>query len=271
MEFAEFAPVAHNAPLAQGDVLESVDPTAPMWTNLLVVITADCDLAHAKHQGRVTCVPLLPASSYLQEFWLPRIAARHSRTWASTVSNAFLLHGRSLSLDRLQEWIARDGFEAVLAHLPDIPSSEVRQAASALDAAGKLSKGLDPWIDQLADALVLASPKRKVEVARNGIVKELRQVFTSTPGDAQFLGSVGPGNDEGYFAYLRHIEQVMEPAIALSHTRATGITHRRIASLQDRYTHALTLRFAQVFLAIGLPDVYEATRDEYSAKIVKDS
>src|SRR5258708_984972 len=74
--FAEYREVGVADPLRQGDVLEAVDIGASMWQRHLLVITADCDFAYAKHQGRVTCVPLLAAEEYLSEMQLPKIRER---------------------------------------------------------------------------------------------------------------------------------------------------------------------------------------------------
>jgi hypothetical protein len=87
--------------------------------------------------------------------------------------------------------------------------------------------------------------------------------FQSTPGDAIFLRSIAPGYDDGYFAYLRHIEQVWEPEIALTPTRNEP-AYRRIGALSDRYTHAVVQRFALVFMPIGLPPDYEDSRNNFA-------
>lgn len=72
-----------DAPLRQGDVIESTNADATPWTRFLLVITADCDLANTKNAGRVTCVPLLGAEDYLVEFHFPErqnaISDRHVR------------------------------------------------------------------------------------------------------------------------------------------------------------------------------------------------
>jgi hypothetical protein len=62
---------------------------------------------------------------------------------------------------------------------------------------------------------------------------------------------------------LRHLELLWEPEIAVGPTRVEH-RFRRIAHLQDRYTHAMVQRFALVFMSIGLPREYEEVRDLHS-------
>ncbi|SDM91588.1 hypothetical protein SAMN04488074_12936 [Lentzea albidocapillata subsp. violacea] len=76
VSFAEYQDTSVVDPLRQGDVLEAADPAASLWQRHLVVLTADCDLARAKHHGRVTCVPVLTEHEYLLEMQIPAFATR---------------------------------------------------------------------------------------------------------------------------------------------------------------------------------------------------
>lgn len=88
----------------------------------------------------------------------------------------------------------------------------------------------------------------------------VKETFRRSPGDAIFLSSIGPGETEGYFGYLRHITQVWEPDVA-THLSRFAHRYQRISRLSERFTHAVVQKFALVFLSIGLPTEYEANRD----------
>lgn len=104
-QFGEFRAIRSSEPLRQGDVLESSEEDAPMWRRHLLVLTADCDLAFDKHQGRVTCVPLLRADEYLIEMQIPRLRERIVKRILDQASDLLRRAGKpTLSPTRLHEW-----------------------------------------------------------------------------------------------------------------------------------------------------------------------
>lgn len=103
--FAEFRTIGVADPLRQGDVIEATDMGASMWHRHLLVITADCDFAHAKHQGRVTCVPLLRAEEYLVEMRVPRIREQIAKQQLKGLREILSKAGAPIISDRrLREW-----------------------------------------------------------------------------------------------------------------------------------------------------------------------
>lgn len=128
---------------------------------------------------------------------------------------------------------------------------------------GAPTGGLKDALNSLVDAQLAGINPPKRESAIKSLAKSIREPYAQPPGDALFLSAIGPGINEGYFAYLRHIEQILESEISLGPTRR-AVQYRRISRLQDRFVHALAQRFAMVFMSIGLPDEYEEQRDLYS-------
>jgi len=263
--FAEYRDVSMGEPLRQGDVIECVEE-ATKWTRLLLVITADCDFAFGKHQGRVTCIPLLEANDYLVEFHFPRLRDRFARKPLAELQALLRRAGGPAIRDaRLREWATETPLAEIAAELElDAPDAEV---------ATKLLRSLsllDPHSDRVEDcieALVasqLATPQPVTEArAREAVSSAVRDVYRQPPGDAMFLSTVGRSYESGYFAYLRHLEQIWEPDIARGPARRDH-SHRRVGRLEDRYLMALVQRFAMVFMSIGLPNEYEETRDLYA-------
>ncbi|GAA2788951.1 hypothetical protein GCM10010441_12630 [Kitasatospora paracochleata] len=265
--FAEYCDVGVADPLRQGDVLEAVDAEATMWKRHLLVMTADCDFAHAKHRGRVTCVPLLTAEEYLAEMQIPKVRDQLVKPQMAELRR-ILASGQmpTISDRRLREWASEEKAEAIVRRL-GLDGANSKKASDALEAIRMLdtpAKSLRSGIELLVKAQLAGASPPKPEGALKKVVGKLREPYSQPPGDALFLASIGPGLDAGFFAYLRHIEQVWEPEISLGPSRAPS-TYRRISRMRDRFAHALVQRFAMVFMSIGLPQQYEELRDLHAA------
>jgi len=265
--FAEFREVTVTDPLRQGDVIEAVSADATHWQRLLLVLTADCDFANAKNQGRVTCVPLLQQDEYLLEFQIPRIRSRVMERLISELELSLqkVPHSPQISRTRLQAWPLEQGVDSVMRALnpPAISAEGIRQLFEAVTKTAAPANDLESAVEALIDAqLAIPRPKSASNI-RKDVLSALTAHYTSPPGDALFLSAVAPQHQDGYFAYLRHLEQVAQPAIALGPTRASP-SYRRVARLQDRFIHAASQQFGAVFMAIGLPSEYEEIRRLHS-------
>lgn len=253
-------------PLRQGDVLESTDPSAPMWTRNLVVITADCDLAHDKHKGRITCVPLLTSAEYLLEFQIPNIRDRFIRKKVLMLQQLLERQGGPrISSTRLIRWVAEEDVPSIIESL-ELEGKNVEAATAALDAiqlVGSKSENLSSALATLVDAHVVGDRTLKRTNVIKDITGRIKGCYSQTPGDALFLSSISLHHQDGYFAYLRHLELVGESEIATAPTRSS-VQYRRISRLTDRFRFALVQRFALVYMSIGLPSEYEDVRELHS-------
>lgn len=263
--FAEFCDFSTSEPLRQGDILEAIDINAAMWERHLMVITADCDLAFNKHHGRVTCIPLLTAEEYLLEMVVPRVRNRLvEKPVGELLKILDHVGGPRVSAERLRHWTAEESADSIIQALKLHEKNAViaRAAIESIQqfdaSADELSQALRNLVDgQLGGD---KPPTRKNAVAR--VLDPVREAYQRPPGDAMFISTFAASHDRGYFAYLRHLEQVWEPDVAIG-PKHRDAKYKRISRLRDRYTHALVQRFATVFMAIGLPDEYEEARDVY--------
>jgi len=264
--FAEYREIRVTDPLRQGDVLEAVDSGASAWERHLLVITADCDFAHDKHQGRVTCVPLLRADEYLLELQMPALKEKYIVTkLIPTLRRALASVAPTVSDERLRAWPQEENVDTIIQGLglTGNSSSEACAAFHAIRLLGVPCTSLDDAVLALLEAqLVGPAPKTRDNILRD-ITAALKATYTNPPGDAIFFSAVGHNHDAGYFAYLRHLEQIWEPEIAIGPTRSE-VRYRRISRLRDRYTHATVHRFAPLYMSIGLPDEYEEARSLHS-------
>jgi hypothetical protein len=266
--FVEFREVSAIEPLRQGDVLESVDATASMWTRHLIVITADCDFAFGKHQGRVTCVPFLTTDEYLLEMQVPRIRDRLARKPLDELVGILREKYPNITSDRVRQWASEEDAASIVETLR-LSENYREQSRLAFDSLRRLDApvtSLAKALQALTDAQLSSRHPPSKENAVKNVRGRLQDAFSQTPGDAMYLGAIAPGIESGYFAYLRHLEQVREPSIATTPTHQ-DVSYRRVSRLQDRYMLALVQKFALVFMSIGLPPDYEEARDRRAALI----
>ncbi|WP_285138521.1 hypothetical protein [Microbacterium sp. lyk4-40-TSB-66] len=263
--FSEAESVRVGTSLQQGDVIEATDGEAPIWQRYLIVITADCDLAHNKHNGRLTCVPALTVEDYIARVHL----AKRRELAADALIGELQPHLANTSVAnvpaaRLREWMASEepsevvedmGVTGELAERVYVTGSTVRDVS---DTESSLARATDA----LLRGAVLTGSKDRSAAARE-LSGYIKNAFKSTPGDALFLSAIAPSLDGGFFAYLRHHETVWATDIALGVERV-AYKYRRIGRLKERYSLALVHKFAGVFMSIGLPAEYEGSRDVYA-------
>ncbi|WP_340377712.1 hypothetical protein U5640_23345 [Streptomyces sp. SS7] len=270
--FAEFREVSVTDPLRQGDVLEAVAPEATMWQRHLLVVTADCDFANAKHQGRVTCVPMLAAEEYLSEMQVPKLREQLAKQQVRELRQILSKSAApTITERRLREWPSEQEPIDIVSML-NLQPAEAQRAKAALEAIRMMDTEADSLKESMrlfveAQLIGINPPKRENAVKR--VKEKLREPYAQPPGDALFLTAIGPGQDSGYFAYLRHIEQVWEPVISLGPSHQ-NVAYRRISRMQDRFAHALVQKFATVFMSIGLPKQYEDLRDLHADYLGED-
>ena len=261
--FREFRAVSFREPLRQGDVLESTDPSAQKWQRHLFVVTADCDFEHDKHQGRVTCVPFLTADEYLLEFQIPRIRDRLLSKWLPQLRQLVTqTDGPIVSDTRLSEWPSETDSESIVSALGVTEPSRTNAIKffEAIRIATSNYSTIGSAVEGMIEAQVSCPNSPRRDNAVEQAVGPLKQCFSQPPGDALFVSAIAPGHEDGYFAYLRHIEQVSQQDISIAPDRKE-VQYRRISRIEDRYALALVHRFASVFASIGLPQPYEEMRD----------
>lgn len=270
--FVEYRPVAITEPLRQGDVLERVADDATAWNRHLLVMTADCDFAHDKHHGRVTCVPLLTKDEYILELQIPKLRRQAALKLVADLQKVLSGLGTpAISEARLREWPHEQSTESILTSLA-VPDASRDAVGGMLDSIRELG-GVASTVAEATAALVRAQrrlPNAQSEKnLRSQIVNRLQNAFRQPPGDALFLSALADGHDYGYFVYLRHLEQIWEPQVSLGPSRSV-VEYRRLSRLQEKYTHAIAQRFALVFMTIGLPDAYEEMRDLHADLLGED-
>ena len=260
--------------IEQGDILDLARPHGDEeeWSSHFgVVVTANCDLAHKKHGGILSYVPVVPVHVYVRAITLPRLLSAELERSRSQLFEAVPTRSGWPTPDRLAEMIELgDGVDAAAGSLPDNDSSsdvvfELRRLDACLRAQARCAEA-----ESIETAIAAVDQMQRELRAIDGtkppkpgwLLKDLAGRLTrSLPGDALFLDRLSPGDSRGYIAYLRLIREIRHDEIATSpiaeHRMGMAPAARRVGRLQLVYQHRLAQQMARVFSDIGLPDGYE--------------
>jgi hypothetical protein len=281
--FAECEEITDDRAIRQGDVFEWLGSPTDPYRFLGLVVTADCDIAYAKHRGMLSYVPIMALTDYLRLFYLPNIIERGMISLAGELTKALLAKQVTDQIRQYQ-----------IANRPEFPDPISEQAAIHWVV------GRDP-VD-IADELQILGPKAReeflalvtdytfVDAALNGelfadqveaimrlrirsgltleqaskvIWNEIHTTVRRLPGDAFFIGYVTARFSSGNVAYLRLVREIRDDQLAIRQSDLHGGSKaqaKRIARMRSPYIFGLTQQLAAVFGAVGLPTEYEDHR-----------
>ena len=268
---------AHE-PVRQGDVIEWLDGAGNPWRQHAIVVTADCDIVHSKHQGSLATVPVLRYDEFLAAVVLPgklRLAETNVRDRARAQIRT--MQGRHrpdrpepLADAAIDEWIAFEDAAAILRTLRAPADERAGEFAELVAWLRELPYvvgcvNLTNQLSALTRSRVLCGSKQSPETIRAALARENVERVKQLPGDALFLHSLGTSLAEGYIAYLRRVDSVAEASVALrsSDLADAGMLARRVSRLSSPYVYRLTQQLGQVFSSIGLPGSYESSRTRF--------
>jgi hypothetical protein len=269
--YPEWTDLHVGMPLRQGDVLSSVGRTPDPWRQHLVVLTADCDLARAKHGGALTCVPVLTYTDYLLSFKYDKL---RDALCDRLVGQLLDTHARGadqsretprISAPRMRAWIAEADVDKIISTLKlhGEPAQRFGSLAKALrELQVNAPTSLTDASKLLAQARLALGEARDADRALRSVMMDLASTMKVLPGDALFLNELSAQHAEGYIAYLRRIVEVGETSVSRSSSRIShDASYLRISRLRSPYVYALSQQFGAVFSSIGLPVEYEVARD----------
>ena len=265
--FPEWTELAFGEPVRQGDVLTRIQPGDDPWRNMLVVLTADCDLARAKFGGAISCLPIFDCEQYLLQFRFggPREATL-KRLTAELVAatSAGRESAPSVSASRMRRWVAEAGIEEVLLalQLAERSAAVFRAIVPAVkELTDLVPKTLADAAFQVARAKVALGDKGGLEKHAKSVATALAKDLNDLPGDAQYINQLSPIHLGGYVVYLRRIIEVNESAVVTTLSRLPAeAVYQRVSRLRPPYVYALSQKFGSVFSSIGLPDPHDQAR-----------
>lgn len=267
--FDETDPEVH-----QGDVigLTASEEEEPWSNHFGLVVTANCDLAHRKHGGILSYVPIVPLDVCVRHVLMPKAVATHAEAAQRCLSEALPDTDVWPTLQRLAELVVLGKpLDEIISSLPEHPAKDRVIAAISYLQASLSGLPVDAHFN-FADALraldamaMLASRARpgkaRPHIQMEQLGKDLKGSLTKNlPGDCFFLSTLSPDHSIGYVAYLRLIREIDHDSISISavEERRLGdrLRARRISRLSLLYLHGLVQQMTKVFFDIGLPDDY---------------
>lgn len=275
--YPEWCEVAPSAPLRQGDVLAAVHRENDAWRRLIVIITADCDLAKSKHGGAITCVPLLTAHEYLMRFryegYRENLLDQLKAACLSSYRKAAGQESREISPSRLSEWVVEEDPERIVHELGIAGETSARFVTLArlirmLTAQSPLN--IREAGRMIAECRVALNSNGDLDRMAGEVAGNMARILEELPGDALFIDQLSSVHQRGYVAYLRRVVEVAEGAARttmIPSEDTAGEQYVRISRLTSPYVFALTQQFGAVFSAIGLPSSYETARSARAAHL----
>ena len=241
----EWGELQFSHPVRQGDVLTPLIEESDPWRQLLIVLTADCDLARAKHGGALTCVPVLPYEEYLRHFVVDRLqellCERLLQLMLDTHREAVTAQqdAPQISGARLRTWVAETTTETIVESLGLAKEHAARFTELAEAGRGLTTqnpRSLEQASRSLARAKLASGDVRNEGKAASWVAGELTSSVRKLPGDALFMNEVSPEHREGYVAYLRRVVEVNEEAVVTTTFRIpAGARYLRISRLRPPY------------------------------------
>jgi hypothetical protein len=271
LTFPEWAELQPGSPVRQGDVLAALTPDSDSWRQLLVVLTADCDLAGSKHGGALSCVPVLTHVDYLLSYTYERLRGALLERLVRELLEVHIKAASSMpgfpqvSPSRLQQWLVESDTDSVVSTLRLVgqPALRFRELAREMNILTReVPASITSATRLLADAkLVLGDGKSRDKTATS-VAADLASSLRKLPGDALFLNEVSPKHTCGYVVYLRRVIEVDDNSVVRTRSRLPpDAKFIRTSRLRSPYVYALSQQFGAVFSAIGLPTEYENARD----------
>lgn len=265
-------------PVRQGDVLKRVQPDGK--GPLIVVVTADCDIANNKFgDAGLVCVQLTPLVNYM----LNEHAAVHAKRQlrkrfekaTEWVNKRWLESDPShipLSEESVQRWLTQanpDSIESALGLPLNDKKSFIKRESAALRSAHEL-------IENSKDQFSALDALRTLQSKSTSRAMQLKTLFGTLdpwdlPLDMFFISSVPGEPDVGFIAKLRALSFV---PLNLSFTSMAAAKEYenaflRVGRLAPTFRHAMAQQFGMLFSRIGLPKLYEIDREAAFAMLAE--
>jgi hypothetical protein len=265
-------------PIRQGDVLKRVENNGT--TLLVVVVTADCDIANNKlGDAGLACVQLAPLADYMLNEHARTIANRqigkrfvNITTWINKRWLERDPQNTPLTEESVLTWLTSTSLEEIETKLglpaEDKKSFLKREIPALLEAQALLSTPKDKFaaIDALRALQLKTTPRSE----------QLKSLFGSLdpsdlPLDMFFVLSIPGEPGVGFIAKLRALSFVPMDQSFTSMRVAKEFDNSfvRVGRLASTFRHGLAQQFGMLFARIGLPKAYEADREAAFAVIAE--
>lgn len=239
--------------LRQGDIIRIEQ--AAWLPRLGVIINADCDLSHQKHDGVISFLPLYSFSEYMEQFWCAKYIEQQLSAKKKSLSENFSLAGDEF--DSLIRWLDHEGLESVIEKLTTELSIKPKQLPSLkalLDSLRMLSLSEKQPFERF---LMLLSLEKDAEAFTKKCVE---QAYKEMGEGHYFLSELAGMLDLGFVIRMRRVYSISaahcfrSESESLKSPLGSDPWAVRIARLTAPFRYRIAQLFAQQFSRIGLPD-----------------
>jgi len=263
-------------PLEQGDILVSRDPQTGKIIEILLVITADCDISHGKFGSHLACLRIIPLQDYIRTILLDKKLRRLLETESDKVcsvlnkwNTARIPDAVPFSKDAVLDWIRNSEPEAISSDLqvPASDSPKLSQSLRTFRAALQASDAL-PDSDKLG-RLIAFRTAQSGKTPDECLQFYLKQVQGDPlPEDIFLLPELPQLTTGSAVILLRQLVGLPLPSICFRAMDADSASmFLRIGRLEPTFKYAVSQALAIMYSRIGMPEEYEARRDAVIASL----
>lgn len=256
-----------NELLRQCDVLISESRPDGRLSEILMVITADCDLAHDKHFGKILCLPIVRLERYLSDFWIPltvrRAIEKSNRKLFDLCSKLIGTTNWSYSREKISEWIAEEGIDAFIEttrqnRQPGVQEKKIDVIEEEIRARWDIYTNsswplnIKSQVSMLQQIKMLDNPKSADDAAMLQLAEQTKDLVRgNAPKDVTLIAELSPTLFGGY-VILHRFPEILEDS-EISSLRQEG-TFFRVSRIVEPYSRQIINQFGQLFSTVGLPD-----------------
>lgn len=269
VEKHEWKDLSPDAPIRQGDILVTRHHKSRVVEQMVVVITADCDIDKKKHGPQIACLNVQFHDEYIRTSWSQAMLAAAKRNAlsqaGSKLRSVFANSGRNpemLSDQAIEDWLIRDEIQAIANQL-DVPESDLRSfdrslrcCQTALRKAKELD-GVTPF-DRLRSFYAELNGKT-LDESRVDLLK--KALDATLPSDTFLLPGFPTDQKRPALILLREVIGVPSDMVTTRQSEvSTERPFLRVGRLRSTFKFALSQSFGALYSKIGLPAAYEQRR-----------
>ena len=240
----------------QGDIIRIEEGNAgDSPSNLGVIINADCDLVHGKHDGVIAYLPVYPFQKYVERFWAPKYVegVRHSASEKiKTICKLSPPH-----FEDLLRWLRGGSWFEIYSKLSAADELKRKQDKDLKDALEVLARCSNLDHDSFDTFVWHCRREREPE---KYIHRQINRAYKEMGDGHLFISEIAGNEGIGFVIRMRRIYTIdveccffSEPTRLVS-TGGDSITAVRFARLAAPFRFRFAQLFAYQFSKIGLPD-----------------
>lgn len=255
-----------SMPVRQGDLLVSRDPGTMQVEEIVLVITADCDISKGKFGKQLSCLRVVPLKTYIRTHWSERkltaafdVESRSQRERLAKLHSVASGEQSRLTVNGAIEWV-RSTEPGIICDQLKMEDKKERNKLIKLLAPFKAAiyakeqPGADPF--QCFVGYRAALLERTIEETKIQVVKSAQA--DTFPDDVFHLSQVPQVDCGSAIVLLRELVGVRLEDVRFKARDASSTSlYLRVGRLQPTFKYAVSQLYGTLYSRIGLPGDYE--------------